>query len=388
MGVDVTFIGSFGDVVIWGAVEEQETFQGNKVTILALTLPQSAPTVINGYAERYGFDVVIGFMDAFGLEYLNNIKSPVIGYIPIDGPFTAKMKGYMKNWYKITAFSKFGFKELQKWYPPSKIGRIPHGVDTETFKPLNKTEYDDAREWMATSTTLAGPVPKDCFLAVSVGANVGPRKCLPLLMRTWSKLVERHKDDPPHLIMWTNAYGPGRGYDLISHRINLGMEEYIHFPKYDPILQPASDEELRKIFGGSDVYVHNAVAEGFGLPTTEAMSCGCAPVAPGNSAQKEYVEGNGWLTEHVDPEDYIEYPVYVPTLQEYPVPSQRSLLKNLEEAYNRPDLVKRFSRRSRRFVVQNYAWDRIMPQWIKLLERTESELGLFKKLGDGLSNRA
>lgn len=384
MGVDVTFIGTFGDVIIWGGMEEQETFEGNKVTVLALTLPQSAASVIHSYAQRYGFEILIGFMDCFGLEYLNNIKLPVIGYIPIDGPFTAKMKNYLRNYHKIIAFSRFGYKELQKWYPPSKIGFIPHGIDTKTFRPLNKREYDEAREWMATSGTLAGPIPKDCFLAVNLGANVGPRKCLPLLMRTWSKLVKMHEDDPPHLLIWTNAYAPGRGYDLVTHRINLGMEKYIHFPKYDPILQPASDEELRKILGGANIYVHNAVAEGFGLPTVEAMSCGCAPIAPANSAQKEYIVGNGWLVENIDPDDYIEFPVYVPTLQQYPVPSQKSLLEKLDEAYNSPDLVKKYGRKSRRFVVRNYAWNKVMPQWIKLLERTESELELFKKLSESV----
>jgi len=386
LGVPVTFIGALGDVVIWGAVEEQETFKGNKAKILALTKPQSAAAVIESYAKQYGFKAIIGFMDSFGLEYLNDLNLPVMGYIPIDGPFTGKMHNYLRNYYKIIAYSRFGYNELLKWYPPSKLGFIPHGVDTEKFRPMSKKQYEDAREWMADTSEngdFAPPIPEDAeFIAVEMSANVGPRKLLPLLMKTWSRFCEQHRK--AHLFIFTNAYSERGGYDLISHRIDLKMEKNIHFPRYDPIIQPWPDENLRKLLGAADVFVHIAVAEGFGLPLVEACACGTPPIAPRNSAQTENVEGHGWLVENIDEDEYIDFPVYVPTLQEYPVPSQKSLLRMLEEAYNNPDLVKKYGRKSRRFVVDNYAWDVVMPQWLEFLERTEEELELFTELYKGL----
>lgn len=391
MGVPITFIGSYGiDVVVWGGVREQETFKGNKVTILTLTDYESAPTVIQeDYAKQYKFDIIIGFMDCFGLEFLNNLLTlPTIFYVPIDGPWTGKMSNYVRNAYKIVAYSKFGFSELQKWFPPTKIEYIDHIVDTDLFNPLSKDEYDEAREWMARDDELrpfAPPVPKDtAFLAVELAANIGPRKCLPLLMRTWARFVEKHKDNPPHLILQTNAYAPGKGYDLVAHRSNLKMKDYIHFPVYDPIVHPVPDEQLRMIYGASDIYAHNAVAEGRCMPMVECMSCGKPPIAPDNSAMTEVVLGNGWLVDSIDPEDYIEYPVYVPTLQEYKIPSQKSLLQKLEEAYSSPDLVRKYGENSRRFVVDNMSPDVIMPKWIRLLESAENELELFKKLGEVL----
>jgi len=382
MGVDITFIGTFGDVVIWGGVTEQYTPKGKKATILTLTDPRSAADVINAYTQRFGFQLAIGFMDCFGLEFLNDIKIPVIGYLPIDGPWTAKMSNYVRNFYKIIAYSKFGYQELLKWYSPSKVGFIPHGVDVEKFKPLNEDEYDEAREWLSDVGNFAPPIPKDAFLAVSMGANIGPRKLICLLMRTWSRFAERHDD--AHLLLFTNPYAPVRGYDLVSLRSELGMTEKIHFPKYDPILQPASDEELRRIFGSADIYIQNSCAEGYCLPLVEAMACGVPPIAPANSALTEHVMDNGWLVENIDPDDYIEFPVYVPTLQQYKVPSQRSLLEKFEEAYNSPDLREKYGRKSRRFVVCNYSWKRVLPQWIDLLKRTEEELELFKEIREVL----
>lgn len=367
-GVDVTFIGTFGDVIIWGGITEQYTPKGNKIEILALTRPQSAPDVIHGYAAKYGFRAVIGFMDSFGLEYLNNVRLPVIGYIPIDGPFTSKMENYVRNFYKIVAYSKFGYRELQKRYPPSKIDFIDHGVDINVFKPLDAREYDETREWLLKEHGI----PKDAFLAIDMAANVGPRKTLPLLMTTFSKTP---KD--MHLFIFTNAYAPGQGYDLITHRINLKMQNRIHFPTADPILHPASDDHLRKLFGASQVFVHNAVAEGCGLPQLEAMSTGIPPIVPDNSAQTEKTKGLGWLVKNVDPEIYFEFPVYIPTLQEYPVPDQRSLLKNLIEAYENPDLRRKFGRKSRRYVVQIHSWDVIVPKWLTFLRKIEDEMHFF-----------
>lgn len=372
-GMSLTFIGSFGDIVIWGGVTDQLTPKGNKAKTLILTVPQSASQVINEYIRAYKITLIVGFLDCFGLEYLNNVKVPVIGYIPIDGPFTAQMKNYMRNFRKIIAYSQFGYKELQKWYPPSKIGLIEHGIDTEVFKPLNKSEYDEAREFLLEKYGI----PKDAFLAVEVGANVGPRKLLPQLMRTFSKFAENKNT---HLFIMTNAYNPGKGFDLIAHRATLNMQEKIHFPENDPILFPLLNEELRQLYGASQVFVHNAVAEGRGMPLIEAMGCGIPLIAPNNSAQTEIVKDHGWLVDIIDPEDFIEYPVYVPTLQEYPMTSQKSLLEKLEQCYAEPELREKFGAEARKFVIKRFSWDVIVPQWIKMLNQIEAEMEIFDDL--------
>jgi len=295
---------------------------------------------------------------------------------PIDGPYTPEMVHFTRNFHKIVAYSKFGYEELKKFYPPSRIGLIDHAVDVDTFKPLTAKEYDGVREWFLKEHG----VPKDAFLAVSMGANVGPRKLLPLEMATFSKFVQKHPD--AHLYIQTNAYAPGRGYNLISHRSVLGMEKNIHFATLDPIVFPAEDWELRCVFGGSQVFLHNAVAEGCGLPQREAMACGTPPIAPRNSAQTEQTEGLGWLVENIDPEDYVEYPVYVPTLQTYPVPSQKSMLEKLEEAYQNPDMVEAYGRRSRRFIVKNYSYKRIIPKWLGLLSEVDHDVEVLQTMRD------
>ena len=82
---NIVCIGQVGDVIVWGGRQILETPYG-EVPIVALADLTSAPEVINReYISEFNLDIIIGFMDAFGIEYLNKVKLPVVGYIPIDG---------------------------------------------------------------------------------------------------------------------------------------------------------------------------------------------------------------------------------------------------------------------------------------------------------------
>ena len=101
---NVVCIGQVGNVIVWGGRQTLHTRYGD-IPILALGDVSSAADVINrSYIPEFNLDVIVGFMDAFGLEYLNKVKVPVIGYIPIDGPFTPPWKNYVKNYYKVVAY--------------------------------------------------------------------------------------------------------------------------------------------------------------------------------------------------------------------------------------------------------------------------------------------
>lgn len=378
---EVVCIGQTGDLIVWGGRQKVDTPSGKKLSVVSLSDLSSAADLINRYyTPEYNLDLVIGFMDAFGIEFLNDVNVPVIGWIPIDGPFTSKWKNYVRNFQQVIAYSRFGYGELQKWFPPTKIGYIPHGV-SEEFRPLDK---DEVREELEKEYGI----PKDAFLAVNVGANVGPRKELPLMMRTFKRFIEDGYKNS-FLLMHTNAHGTYPGsYDLPVWRAMLGMEEHILFPNYNPIISPVSNTQLARIHNAADVYWQNSVAEGFGLPEYEAMACGTPVICPRNSAQTELVEGNGprrgWLVENIPEDMYTQIPIYVPQLTKYPVPNQISALEKLEEAYNSPDLRKEYGRAGRSYIEKYHSWGSIIPKWFSLLETVENEMTLFKKLGKAL----
>ncbi|MBA7617629.1 hypothetical protein ES703_24945 [subsurface metagenome] len=374
---EVVCIGQTGDLIVWGGRQKVDTPSGKKLGVVALSDWRSAADLINSYyIPEYDLDLVIGFMDAFGIEFLNGVNVPVIGWIPIDGPFTPKWKNYVRDFQKVIAYSHFGFEELQEWFHPTKIGYIPHGI-SEDFRPMDK---DEVREEFEEEYG----VPKDAFLAVNVGANVGPRKELPLMMRTFKRFVEDGHDDA-YLLIHTNAHGTyPRGYDLPMWRAMLGMEEHILFPDYNPIISPVSNSKLARVHNAGDTYWQNSVAEGFMLPGYEAMACGIPPICPRNSAQVEIVKGNGprrgWLVESVPEDMYVQIPVYVPQLPTYPVPDQRSALEKLEEAYDSPDLREKYGKAGRAYIEKYHNWELVMGKWFRALDKAEAELDMFKNL--------
>lgn len=372
---EVTCIGQVGEPIVWGQRQKVSTVNGD---LWVLSLSEPAADLINRlYLPEFKFDVMIGFMDAFGLEFLNDAHVPCCFWIPIDGPFTDKWRNFMRNAYRVLAYSQFGYRELLKWYPEGKVSYIPHGMDTSVFKPLSEEDRLLARVELEEERGI----PRNAFLAVHVGANVGPRKCIPLLMDTWSRFAHGRN---AYLYVHTNAYSVfPRGYDLISWRGMVKADKNVVFPLYDPILKPTPDPELARLYGAADLYVSDSVAEGFGLPLLEAMSCGVPCVAPRNSTQVELIEGRGWLVENVPEDDFYEVPVYVPLLTRYPAPSQRSLLEKLEEAYENPDQREKYGGACREFALR-YSWENVMPLWYRFLEQVESELTLFKELEAGL----
>lgn len=370
---EVVCVGHVADVVVWGGKREVPLPGGRSVLTLAMLNPlvdeAGAAETVRAYVARYRPDVIVGHWDAFALgPWLADVEPsiPTLCYVPVDGPMTLKWANYIRDFYRIIAYSQFGYGELLKFFPPSKLAYIPHGVDVERFRPLGAPKGELRRE-----LPLSPPVPEDAFVLLCVAANVGDRKKLPLLMRTFKRFAERHPD--AHLVLWTNPWMRfGRGYDLSFYADILGVKGRVSFPTFNPILEAAPDEVMCALYNAADVYVSNSVAEGFCYPLLESMACGVPCIAPRNSAQVELVEGRGWLVENVPEDAYVDVPVYVPQLTEYPVPDQRDLLRKMEEAYADESLREEYGRKSREFAL-NYSWDRVMPLWFELLEEVEEE---------------
>lgn len=394
---NVVCIGQTGDVVVWGGRQVVGTPRGNQLQCLPLVDMGSAPQIIqNLYAQEFDFDVIVGFMDAFGIEYLNHLDLPVIGWIPIDGPFTEKWANCVRNFHRIVAYSRFGYKELRKFFPPSRIDYVPHAIPLDYAPQGEKT--DEATRSMLNQKY---GIPEDAFLVVNVGANVGPRKEMPLMMKTFARFVNEGHDDA-HLYLHTNAHAPWpKGYDLITWRRMIEMEEHIHFPVHDPILVPYSDSDLAKIYSTADVYWQNSVAEGFGLPIAESMACGTPVIIPNNSAQKEFLtygeEGDttyrkftgnysrGVLAESVPRDIYEQIPVYVPQLPNYPVPDQYSMLNAIRWMYDYPDRRKQMGIEANKYIEEHHRWDGVIHGWFRILEDVEEEIGMFESLKDSFA---
>ena len=271
--------------------------------------------------------------------------------------------------YKIVAYSKYAYRELLKYYPPSKVEYIPHAINTEVFKPRHEAR-SKVREKLQ--------VPEDAFLLINVSDNV-PRKQLGFLLWCFKKFLEKHPAEPIFLYLHTNwSVGYPRGLNIPELIRELNLGDKVKLPTLDPMINPIEDLEMSYIYSACDVMIHTSLAEGFGLPLVEAMACGVPVIAVNSSSMTELVEPtSGWLIETI--KDYIYFPCYVPTLQYHFPPSIKSTLQRLEEAYEawRTGEIEELRRKCVKFAKQ-YDWNNVFPRWERLLKEVEEELEIMR----------
>ena len=367
---EVYCIGGIGGQTVWGGKMDIQTDEGKFIHVLPTVGDPAGSSVAGIYTRKYKLDLVISFWDCFAIEYTGNLSVPAINYIPIDAPFTSKMANYVRNAFRVVAYSKYGYNELLKFFTPSKIAYIDHGIDPEIYKPYPEVRKE-VRKQMHPK-----PVPEDGHLWITVGANVGERKQIPLLMLVFKELIKKYKNN--YLYIYTNMKASfPRGYDLEEFAKEIGIIENLRFPDFDPILEPLEDQQMAYLYSSADGYVTPTIGEGRGMPILEAMSCGLPVIGTDCSAVTELISGRGWLVDPIPKEYYRFVPVWVPTLQIYPVPNMSSLLEKMEEAYNSPSKLAEYGKKSREFALR-YDWNLIMPKWFELLSEVEEEIELFK----------
>lgn len=130
---------------------------------------------------------------------------------------------------------------------------IPHGINLNLFNSVGKNN-----EWRR---YVFGK--KIVCLYV---AHRNLRKGFKELLEAW-KLTKASKDENVMLVLHTTSE-PNRisgETEIISSNGNVYVTEQIL--KLDKI-------GLIKLYKDSDIYIHGALAEGFGLPILEAMACG------------------------------------------------------------------------------------------------------------------
>lgn len=131
-----------------------------------------------------------------------------------------------------------------------------HGVDRTVFHPVDDAE----RERVAASLGLSGR------RYVGFLGTLEPRKNVPNLVRGWVEAV-RDMDDAPALVL---AGGKGWDEDIDPALAQVPSALTVLRPGYLPL------EDLPGFLSGCDVLAYPSIAEGFGLPVLEAMSCGAA----------------------------------------------------------------------------------------------------------------
>lgn len=168
---------------------------------------------------------------------------------------------------------------------------VPHGIDTKIFKPTEKIQGMNVREYMGlTDEFVVG------MNAANKSSGLIHRKAFSENLLAFAIFRERHKDAV--LYLHTEPLGIAGGWNLIAMLQAFGIpKEAVMFPPNLDYKYGMSQQDLAALYSAMDVLLAPSFGEGFGLPTVEALSCGTRVIGSNWGATPDLVSEDSWLVE-------------------------------------------------------------------------------------------
>lgn len=175
--------------------------------------------------------------------------------------------------------SKNTFEMLKK-AGHKNIKYVPHGIDTNIYKPATHEEKLQFRKEMG--------LPEDAFVIGCVAHNQY-RKMMPRLLMAFESFV---KNNPASILVFHCSPKDPAGWDLTQIIKDKNLTNNVVFT--DKASKGLGDvqvpeSELRKFYCSMDVHALSTGGEGFGVPIVEAMACGIPNVVTDYTTTKEFL---------------------------------------------------------------------------------------------------
>lgn len=240
------------------------------------------PHAMNVFEGDLRGGIVMTLMDVWVLDPGIWSTMNVCSWVPVDHePAPPAVANFFRATGAIPiAMSRFGQEQLKEF----GALYVPHGIDTEVYKP---TDQNEARK-------AVGFDPDDFIIGV-VAANKGtpPRKCFPEILEAFAKFHAQHPE--AKLYLHTESIGTDHGVHLpnLIDALKLPQGAVLMADQYRMQHNPISQSMMSVLYSSFDVLLSPSRGEGFGIPVLEAQAAGTPAIVSDFSAQKE-VCGSGW----------------------------------------------------------------------------------------------
>jgi len=314
--------------------------------------------------------------------------------IPYDGePSVPEWKMQLSGVDYGLAMSRYGQIGLKKDFDFDTT-YMPHGVDTNLFKPLSTPKYGDEER-------------PDAFVVGCVARNQH-RKNIPRLIKGFAQFVKQRKLSPDQakLILHMD-WNDNMGWKFPDFAAQYGIEEYLMKPLMGMLdnQEVLSEQGMAELYNCMDVFILPTGGEGFGIPTLEAMSCGI-PVCVTNyttgwelvkSEDPEYEDipmfplGGGQSDpmpngrDELKEEDICERGILLPykdmwwdtparAAPQRALASENAIAQAIEYYYDNPDKKFEAGNAARKHVLNHYSWEVVGKRWVDWVRKVEKEI--------------
>lgn len=163
------------------------------------------------------------------------------------------------------------------------LGRNPDEITVVPNGPAASTRLVSPLEASRTGAALALPSRRYLLSLSSLEA----RKNLPSILAAWQIAQRSLPDD-----VWLVLAGAQADTSVFGKQNLSALPARVHLTGYVP------EEHLAGLYSGASLFLFPSLAEGFGLPLLEAMSCGLRTITSNNSSLPEV---GGDAAVYVDP---------------------------------------------------------------------------------------
>lgn len=314
--------------------------------------------VLARHAKRFGADLVITLYDVwpYNVDFAASLKVPWAPWFPQDSyPPAPLVAGRLRTADYPVAMSRFGQQSMAEC--GIACDYIPHGVDVNVYKPLDKADCRKQFE-----------IDDDKFVVLMVAANQAfpSRKSFPEALAAFAEFHKAHPNSMLHL--HTTPMPKGKmleGIELWPLINALGIGDCTVFTDEYTMLLGVPDNEMAKIYNAADVLLNPSMGEGFGVPIIEAQACGLPVITTAFSSMPELTI-NGIATE-----GFQQSWTLLNTWQV--TPSIAAIVGALEGIYSRTaDQSAQQAKIGRSAIAASYAWPVVWERWGKFLAEIES----------------
>lgn len=280
-----------------------------------------------------------------------------IQYVPVDGTtirpeWVAWMPQVIDYPVAYTEFGRRAICDLVPALAPS-MRAIPHGTSTDVFYPLTEEQRRSIRAQIG--------VPEGAPLLLNVNRNQS-RKDIPRTLQVFREVLRQLPD--AYLVLHMNPMDSA-GFNLprIVQDLRIPLHR-VRFPMNFSEGIGVPVDQLNMIYNSADVYLTTARGEGFGLTLSEAMSVGCACVAPDHSSYSEILaDGRGVLV----PTDAMPVATVLDNDQMRPLADVRAAADAVVALCRNPERRAQIGAAALAWARQLTWRDHVVPQWEAIL---------------------